>query len=84
MKGIIRYTETKGFYVEHTPKTIYGYYGGKTISKTFYQELMLDPFTENLNYKDGDEINFNKELYIDNGGAFYYAEVVQCLTKCHG
>jgi hypothetical protein len=81
MKGTIRYTEEKGFYVEHTPKTIYGYYGGKTISKTFYQELILDPFTENSIYKDGDEINFKKELYIDNGGSFHYAEVVPCLSK---
>jgi hypothetical protein len=81
MKGTIRYTEEKVFYVEHTPRTIYGYYAGRTISKTFYQELMLDPFTENLNYNDGDEINFIKELYIDNGGSFHYAEVVPCLTK---
>ena len=78
MKGIIRFKEDKGFYVEHSPKTIYANSGGEQISRTFYQELMLDPFTENVEYKDGDEVNFNKELYIDNGGSFYFAEIVKC------
>jgi hypothetical protein len=78
MTGTIRFKEDKGFYVEHSPKTIYGYYGGTRISRTFYQELMLDPFTENVEYKDGDEVNFIKEVYIANEGSFYFAEIVKC------
>ena len=78
MKGTIRFKEDKGFYVEHSPKTIYGYFGGEKISRIFYQELMLDPFTENVEYKDGDKVTFKKELYIDNGGSFYFAEIVEC------
>ena len=78
MKGTIRYKEDKGFYVEHSPKTIYGNCSGEQVSKTFYQELMLDPFTENVEYKDGDEVNFIKEIYIANEGSFYFAEIVKC------
>ena len=77
MTGTIRFKEDKGFYVEHSPKTIYGYYGGTRISRIFYQELMLDPFTENVEYKDGDEVNFIKEVYIANEGSFYFAEIVK-------
>jgi hypothetical protein len=78
MTGTIRFKEDKGFYVEHSPKTIYGYYGGTRFGRTFYQELMLDPFTENVEYKDGDEVNFIKEVYIANEGSFYFAEIVKC------
>jgi len=78
MKGTIRFKEDKGFYVEHSPKTIYADYGGTQISRTFYQELMLDPFTENVEYKDGDEVIFIKENYIANEGSFYFAEIVKC------
>jgi hypothetical protein len=76
MKGTIRFKEGKGFYVEHTPKIIYGDYSGAQVSKTFYQELMLDPFTENVEYKDGDKVNFIKEMYIANEGSFYFAEII--------
>ena len=78
MKGTIRFKEDKGFYVEHSPKTIYANSGGEKISRTFYQELMLDPFTENVEYKDGDEVNFIKEIYIATEGSFYFAEIVKC------
>lgn len=77
MKGTIRFKEGKGFYVEHTPKIIYGDCGGVQVSKTFYQELMLDPFTVNFVYKDGDEVNFIKENYIANEGSFYFAKIVK-------
>ena len=77
MTGTIRFKEDKGFYVEHSPKIIYSNSGGEQVSRTFYQELMLNPFTDNTIYKEGDEINFNKELHIETGIAFYYAEVVQ-------
>ena len=77
MKGTIRFKEGKGFYVEHTPKIIYGDYGGVQVSKTFYQELMLDPFTVNFVYKDGDEVIFIKENYIANEGSFYFAKIVK-------
>jgi hypothetical protein len=78
MKGTIRFKEDKGFYVEHSPKTIYGNFGGEKISRIFYQELMLDPFIENVEYKDGDEVNFIKEVYIANEGSFYFAEIIEC------
>lgn len=78
MTGTIRFKEDKGFYVEHSPKTIYANCGGERVSRTFYQELMLDPFTENVVYKDGDEVNFIKEIYIANEGSFYFAEIVKC------
>ena len=78
LKGTIRFNDKNGFYVEHSPKTIYGYYGGARFGRTFYQELMLDPFTENTKYKDGDEVTFKKELSIDNGGSFYFAEIFEC------
>jgi hypothetical protein len=77
LKGTIRFSEDRGFYVEHTPKKIYANSGGEKIVKTFYQELMLDPFTENVKYKDGDEVTFKKELYVDNGGSFYFAEIIE-------
>jgi hypothetical protein len=77
MKGTIRFKEDKGFYVEHSPKIIYGDCGGVQVSKTFYQELMLNPFTENVEYKDGDEVIFIKENYIANEGSFYFAEIVK-------
>jgi hypothetical protein len=78
MKGTIRFKEDKGFYVEHSPKTIYSNCRGEQVSRIFYQELMLDPFTENVEYKDGDEVNFIKEVYIANEGSFYFAEIVKC------
>jgi hypothetical protein len=78
LKGTIRFNEDKGFYVEHSPKNIYAICSGENIVRTFYQELMLDPFTEGLTYKDGDEVTFKKELYIDNGGSFYFAEIIEC------
>jgi hypothetical protein len=78
LKGTIRFNDDKGFYVEHSPKNIYANCGGAQIVRTFYQELMLNPFTEGLTYKDGDEVMFNKELYIDNGGSFYFAEIIEC------
>lgn len=77
LKGTIRYDDKKGFYVEHSPRNIHANSGGEKIVKTFYQELMLDPFTEVV-YKEGDEVTFKKELYIDNGGSFYYAEIIEC------
>jgi len=78
IKGTVRFKEDKGFYVEHSPKNIYAICGGENIVRTFYQELMLDPFTEGLTYNDGDEVTFKKELYIDNGGSFYFAEIIEC------
>jgi hypothetical protein len=78
LKGTIRFNDEKGFYVEHTPKNIHANCGGEKVVRTFYQELMLDPFTDNSKYKDGDEVTFRKELYIDNGGSFYFAEIVEC------
>jgi hypothetical protein len=39
---------------------------------------MLNPFDENVEYKDGDEVNFIKENYIANEGSFYFAEIVKC------
>lgn len=78
LKGTIKYDDKKGFYVEHSPRNIHANSGGEKIVKTFYQELMLDPFTEGVVYKDGDEVVFKKELYIDNGGSFYYAEIIEC------
>lgn len=77
LKGTIRFKEDKGFYVEHSPKNIFANSGGAEIVRTFYQELMLDPFTEVV-YKEGDEVTFKKELYIDNGGSFYFAEIIEC------
>lgn len=78
MKGTIRFKEGKGFYVEHTPKNIFANCSGVEIMKTFYQELMLDPFTDNTIYKDGDEVNFIKEIYTANEGSYYFAEIVKC------
>jgi len=78
MKGTIRFNKDNGFYVEHSPKTIYSNSGGEQVSKTFYQELMLDPFTKGVEYKDGEEVTFIKELYVSNEGSFYYAEIVKC------
>jgi hypothetical protein len=78
LKGTIRHKEDKGFYVEHTPKNIHANCGGEKVIKTFYQELMLDPFTDNSKYKDGDEVMFKKEIYIANEGSFYFAEIIEC------
>jgi hypothetical protein len=78
LKGTIRFNEDMGFYVEHSPKNVYANSGGENIVRTFYQELMLNPFTENVKYKVGDEVTFKKELYVDNGGSFYFAEIIDC------
>lgn len=76
LKGTIRFKEDKGFYVEHSPKNIFANSGGAEIVRTFYQELMLDPFTEVV-YKEGDEVIFKKEIYIANEGSFYFAEIIE-------
>ena len=78
IKGTIRINEDKGFYVEYSPKNVYSNYGSENITKTFYQELILNPFKDNSKYKDGDEIKFIKEIYIANEGSFYFAEIVEC------
>jgi hypothetical protein len=78
LKGTIRFNEEKGFYVEHSPKNIYANSGGEKVMRTFYQELMLDPFNKNVKYKEGDEVTFKKELYVANEGSFYFAEIIEC------
>ena len=51
IKGTIRINEDKGFYVEYSPKNVYSNYGSENITKTFYQELILNPFKDNSKYK---------------------------------
>lgn len=78
LKGTIRFNENKGFYVEHSPKNIFANCSGEKVTRTFYQELMLNPFIENVKYKDGDEVTFIKEIYVANEGSFYFAEIIEC------
>lgn len=61
--------------VEHTPRKVFAELGGRTIHKTFYLYDMLDPFTKH-NLKEGDEVVFVFEWYIDNGGFFKFCEIV--------
>jgi len=61
--------------VEHSPKKIFGELRGSAIEKVFYSYDILDPFTEH-NLKEGDEVDFVLELYIDNGGSFKFCEIV--------
>ena len=62
--------------VEHSPKKIFGELRGSTIEKVFYSYDILDPFTKH-NLKEGDEVDFVLELYIDNGGSFKFCEIVK-------
>lgn len=61
--------------IEHSPRKVFAELGGRTIDKTFYLYDMLNPFTEN-NLKEGDEVNFIFDWYIDNGGSFKYCEII--------
>jgi hypothetical protein len=62
--------------VEHSPKKIFGELRGSSVEKVFYSYDILDPFTEH-NLKEGDEVEFVMELYIDNGGSFKFCEIVK-------
>lgn len=62
--------------VEHSPKKIFGELRGCAIEKVFYSYDILDPFTEH-DLKEGDEVEFVMELYIDNGGSFKFCEIVK-------
>ena len=62
--------------VEHSPKKIFGELRGGSVEKVFYKYDILDPFTEH-DLKEGDEVVFVFELYIDNGGSFKFCEIVK-------
>jgi hypothetical protein len=65
-----------GLMVEHSPKKIFGELRGSSVEKVFYSYDILDPFTEH-DLKEGDEVEFVFELYIDNGGSFKFCEIVK-------
>ena len=62
--------------VEHSPKKIFGELRGGSVEKVFYKYDILDPFSEH-DLKEGDEVEFVMELYIDNGGSFKFCEIVK-------
>ena len=62
--------------VEHSPKKIFGELRGSKVEKVFYCYDILDPFTEH-DLKEGDEVEFVMEYYIDNGGSFKFCEIVK-------
>ena len=62
--------------VEHSPRKVFAELGSRTIEKTFYLYDILDPFTEH-DLKDGDDVDFVMEYYIDNGGSFKFCEIVK-------
>ena len=62
--------------VEHSPRKVFAELGSRTIEKFFYRYDILDPFTEH-NLKEGDEVEFVMELYIDNGCSFKFCEIVK-------
>ena len=65
-----------GLMVEHSPKKIFGELRGSSVEKVFYSYDILDPFTEH-DLKEGDEVEFVFEIYIDNGGSFKFCEIVK-------
>jgi len=62
--------------VEHSPRKVHARDNTGEFNKTFYKYDILDPFTEH-DLKEGDEVEFVMELYIDNGGSFKFCEIVK-------
>jgi len=62
--------------VEHSPRNVYARDNTGEFHKTFYKYDIVDPFVEH-NLKEGDEVEFVIETYVDIGGLFKFCNIIK-------